>query len=103
MRKMSLDLSQCKGAIFPVGVVLALSIFVGTFYVYFFCHQARLQYTYLTLTIGSTVFLSIMAMLNYVAQENGTRLTRYIKAAGIGGAQTILFLALLWFLIGNTM
>jgi hypothetical protein len=99
---MPLGLAQCKGAIFPVGVVLALSIFVGTFYMYFFCHQAHVQCAHLTVTIGSTVFLSVMAVLNYLAQVNGTRVKRFIKAAGIGGAQTILFLVLLWFLIVNT-
>lgn len=99
---MSLVLAQSKGAIFPVGVVLALSIFVGTFYIYFFCHQTHVQSTYLTVTVGSTVFLSVMATLNYIAQVNGTRVKRFIKAAGIGGAQTILFLVLLWFLIVNT-
>ena len=83
--------------------MLALSIFVGTFYACFFCHQAHLQCTCLILTIGSTVFLSIMAMLTYLAQVTEDRLERFIKAAGIGGAQTILFLALLWFLIVNTM
>ena len=82
--------------------MLALSIFVGTFYASFFCHQARLQCTCLILGIGSAVFLSVMATLNYLAQVTETRLERFIKAAGIGGAQTILFLALLWFLIVNT-
>lgn len=100
---MSLGLAQCKGVIFPVGVVLALSIFVGTFYVYFFCHQAHVGCTSLTITISSAGFLSVMTMLNYLAQANGTRAKRFIKAVGIGSAQTTLFSTLLWFLIVNTM
>lgn len=99
---MSLGFAQCKGVIFPVGVVLALSIFVGTFYFYFLCHQEHVQCTHLTVTISSAVFLSVMTMLNYLAQVNGTRVKRFIKAIGIGGAQTILFSVLLWFLIVNT-
>jgi hypothetical protein len=100
---MSLGLTPCRGVIFPIGVVLALSIFVGTFYVYFFCHQAHAQCNYLTVVISSTAFLSVMTLLNYLAQLNGTRVKRFIKAAGIGGAQTILYTVLLWFLIVNTM
>jgi hypothetical protein len=100
---MTIVLTQSKGAIFPVGVALALSIFVGTFYVYFSCHQAHVQRACLTVTISSALFLCVMTMLNYLTQVNGTLVIRLIKAAVIGVAQTALFLTLLWFLIINTI
>lgn len=102
-KNMTLHSQQYKAALLPVGVAFSLSLFVGTFYAMCSSYQTHDQISYLTTCIGASLFLSLMIWLIYLAQNNGSTLQRLAKATGVAIAETSLFIALLWFLILNTL
>jgi hypothetical protein len=96
-------IKRFHAAIFPVGLALALSIFSATFYFYIVRRQAHTQSCNLCLADGVSAFFSLMIWLNYLTQVDGTVPQRIFKAIGVAVVETVLFLALLEFLISNTL
>ena len=87
----------------PVGVVLSLLIFAATYFTYFFRHQTHAPGSYLPLAIGTIVFLSVMAWLNYRAFSSQAALVRLVKTIGVAIAETIIFQFLFYLLVLNTL
>lgn len=87
----------------PVGVVMALCIFVGTFFNYFSRHKMLAPGSYTPLLIGVCLFFGLMVVLSYLSSPTQEIPIRIAKAVSIALAVTAVFFLLLLFLVLNTI
>ena len=95
--------STSNALLIAVGVVLSLSIFVGTFFTYFSRHQEHIQGSYVPLEIGTCAFLGLMIYINFNVLPRGYQWIFLAKVIGISLAETIMFVFLMLFLLQNTV
>ena len=87
----------------PIGLVLSLLIFVGTYFTYFYLHQSHAPGSYLPLVVGISAFFGLMVWFNFLAFSKLSIPVRLVKAIGIALAESAVFFLVFLFLVLNTI
>jgi hypothetical protein len=103
MTKTMSNQSTANALLIAIGVVLSLSIFVGTFFTYFSRHQAHIAGSYVPIGIGTFAFLGLMTWINYFALTRHPQGIFLAKLIAISFVETTVFVFLLLFLLLNTI